>query len=426
MAIISKVIIIGGGPAGIAAALQLQQANNIKPTIYETRFEPTTLGGALGIPSNGSRLLERLGLWDELLARGSTGSELSIHSVKGHVIGTMDMTGWSKEKTGFGYMRIRRVELMEILMNAAQKAAIPIHFNKKLVKIEEHDGLVTATFADGTSDTADLLIGCDGIHSAVRKTYIDPDIVPEYSGISNVFSIVPTAQLPPAASTLQGINATLTTDGLIALTPCTAAQDNIYWFFSRSVKMPDSNNTRDGWEQHGKQEVDEFKMSMGGYLKDLRGDWGDMLRQVVNQTSVVKFYPIFRLPLGGKWSKGRCLIIGDAAHAMQPHASQGVSMALEDVFLLSRILREKPEYTIADTFRVYDERRRPRVDEMVKTAERNGGVRKQTSEWKLAMNEKLATGALWAYQALGLEKFGLGQKPLAYDPEEENLDLNRP
>lgn len=101
-------------------------------------------------------------------------------------------------------------------------------------------------------------------------------------------------------------------------------------------------------------------------------------------------------------------------------------MALEDVFLLSRILREKPEYTIADTFRVYDERRRPRVDEMVKTAERNGGVRKQTSEWKLAMNEKLATGALWAYQALGLEKFGLGQKPLAYDPEEENLDLNRP
>ncbi|KAH9209024.1 FAD binding domain protein [Leptodontidium sp. 2 PMI_412] len=425
MAIISKVLIIGGGPAGIAAALQFQKANNIKPVVYELRSEPTTLGGALGIPSNGFRLLERLGLLDELLTRGSTGSELAVHSVKGHVIGTMDMTGWSKEKTGFGYLRIRRAELLEVLMNAVQKAAIPIHFNKKLVKIDEHDELVTVTFADGTSDTGDLLIGCDGIHSAVRTAYVDPDIVPEYSGISNVFSIVPTVQLPPAASTLQGINATLTTDGLLALTPCTASQDNIYWFFSRAVTMPDSNNTRDGWEQHGKKEVDDFKLTMAGYLKDLQGEWGDMLRQVVNQTSVVKFYPIFRLPLGGTWSKGRCLLIGDAAHAMQPHASQGVSMALEDVFLLSRILREKPEYSIADTFHVYDEHRRPRVDEMVKTAERNGGVRKQTSNWKLAMNEKLATGAMWAYQAFGLEKLGLGQKPLAYDPEEENLDLSK-
>lgn len=376
----------------------------------------------MGIPSNGSRLLERLGLWDALVAEGSTGSDLVVHSVKGHIIGKMDMTGWSKRKTGFGYMRIKRVELMRVLLDSAQKATIPIHYGKKLVGIEEGASGITATFSDGTSDTADILLGCDGIHSVVRKTYVDPDIVPEYSGISNVFSIVPTSQLPPAASSLEGINATLTTDGLIALTPCTASQDYIYWFFSREVNLPSEANNRDGWEHYGKKEVDEFKSTMAGFLKDLRGDWGGMLRKVVDQTTVVKFYPIFRLPLGGRWSKGRCLILGDAAHAMQPHASQGVSMALEDIFLLSRLL-QKTDYSLDDIFRVYEEKRRPRVNEMVKSAERNGAVRKSTSSWRLAVNETVASGALWVYQAFNIDRFGFGQKPLAYDVEDEDLDL---
>lgn len=55
----------------------------------------------------------------------------------------------------------------------------------------------------------------------------------------------------------------------------------------------------------------------------------------------------FRLPLGGKWSKGRWLLLGDAAHAMQPHAGQGVSMALEDAFLLSRLLQAAPSESVS-------------------------------------------------------------------------------
>ncbi|PMD30644.1 FAD binding domain protein [Hyaloscypha variabilis F] len=419
---INKVLIIGAGPAGVSAALHLQQSNNISPVLYEIRPEPTTLGGAIGIPSNGSRLLDRLGLYEELLTRASSGSDLVIHSVKGHVLGKMDQVGWSKEKTGFGYLRIKRVDLMDVLLKAAQNAGIPIHYGKRLVGIKETDGGVTATFSDGSSDTADLLLGCDGIHSAVRKTYVDPETTPEYSGISNVFSIVPTSQLPPAAMSLDGLNATLVTDGLFAITPCTRSGDSIYWFFSREVTMPSSGYTRDGWEEHGNKEVGEFKATMDGFLKDLKGEWGDLLRRVVYQTEVVKFYPIFRLPLGGRWSRGRCLLIGDAAHAMQPHASQGVSMALEDIFLLSRLL-QKSDYSLDDVFGVYDQRRRPRVNEMHKTAERNGTVRKSTSGWRLAVNETVVSGALWVYGACNLNKLGLGQKPLAYDVEEENLDL---
>ncbi|KAF8847336.1 FAD binding domain protein [Acephala macrosclerotiorum] len=419
MSKVNKVLIIGAGPAGLSAALHLYQSNNISPTLYDIHPGPTPLGGALGIPSNGSRLLQRLGLHEDLLARASTGSELIVHSVKGHVIGKMDMAAWSKEKTGFGYMRVKRADLMDVLLNVTKNAGIPVHYGKRVVAIEESDG-VTVTFSDGTIDTADFLIGCDGIHSMVRKTYIDPEIDPEYSGISNVFSIVPTSQLPPSAASLTGLNATVTTSGLLALTPCTSSGDSIYWFFSREVAIPDSGDTRDGWEEHGKKEVDEFKATMHGFLEEVQGDWGGMLRHVVNETQAVKFYPIFKLPLGGRWSRGRCLLIGDAAHAMPPHASQGVSMALEDVFLLSRLL-SKPEHSLEEVFGIYEEKRRPRVNEMFKTAERNGAVRKNTSHWRLRVNEVMVSGASWIYQTCHLDQLGLGQGPLAYDIETENI-----
>lgn len=309
---------------------------------------------------------------------------------------------------------------MKVLCAATDKAGIKIHYSKSIVGIEQKDQGVTATFSDGTFATADFLLGCDGIHSAVRKTYIDPEISPEYSGISNLFSLIQTAGLPPAAKSLEGLNATLTTDGMFALTPCKKTSDEIYWFFSREVAMPASGDTRDGWEEHGKKEVETVKDNLVALVKDSEGEWGDLLKEVIRRTEVLKFYPVFRLPLGGRWSRGRCLIIGDAAHAMQPHAGQGVSMALEDVALLSKILKNG-EHSLDNAFTVYEEKRRPRVEEMYKIAERNGNVRKKTGPWRLRMNEFGISGGLWVYQVCNLDKLGLGQKPVAYDVDDEEV-----
>ncbi|KAH8590058.1 FAD binding domain protein [Bisporella sp. PMI_857] len=415
---IQKVIIVGAGPAGLLAALQLSRDNNLSPVVYEVRSEPTTLGGAIGIPSNGLRLLHRLGLYDALRARGAETSDLVLHARKGDILGRVDMTSWSKPKTGFGYLRIRRTELMDELYKAIEKAAIPIHYNKDIVRIEEHDQGVTACFSDGTTDTAQLLLGCDGLHSAVRTIYVDPEFAPEYSGISNIFSIVSTSGLPTSAESLEGLNATLTTDGLFAMTPCTTPCSMIYWFFSREIAIPASGDSRDGWEERGKKEVETLKDTLLNLIGDAEGNWGSILREVVRQTEVLKFYPVYRMPLGGRWSRGRCLIIGDAAHAMQPHASQGVSMALEDIALLSKVLKSGG-HSLQDTFRKYEETRRPRVEEMHKSAERNGSVRKKIGPWRLWLNEQGVAKGLWLYDLLNLGKLGLGQKPLAYDINEE-------
>ncbi|KAL5596841.1 uncharacterized protein BROUX77_006789 [Berkeleyomyces rouxiae] len=143
---------------------------------------------------------------------------------------------------------------------------------------------------------------------------------------------------------------------------------------------------RDGWEERGKQEVENWKSTLHGLLGDDDSEWMTTLRATVNKADVIKFYPIYKVPPGRAWSRGRCLVIGDAAHAMPPHSSQGFSMALEDVFLFSKLLQS------------------------------NYGKIKDG----LAM-EMAVTSGLWVYKTAGLERLGLGQRDLTYDVDEEQF-----
>ncbi|KAH6628958.1 hypothetical protein C7974DRAFT_463192 [Boeremia exigua] len=419
---IRKVIVIGGGPAGILTALRLQQSHQIACVIYEVRQEPTTLGGAIGIPSNGLRLLQRLGLYEKLTEKGEDTRDMVIHSLKGAVMGKIDMVSWSRKTTGFGYMRIRRTDLMDVLLDAANAAKIPIHYGKHLASIEEKDDIVTTSFSDGTTESADFLLGCDGIHSSVRKLYVDPGCKPEYTGIANMYSLLSTSMLTPSAKSMTGLNMTLTSDGLFAITPVNQARDTLYWFFSREVTIPSEGDNRSGWEQRSKQEIDAVKTTLLQTLGDADSGWLEMLRDIVHKTEHVRFYPIYKIPAGRKWHKGRCLIIGDAAHAMPPHASQGVSMALEDAFLFSKLL-DSQYNSIEDALQVYVEKRKARTEDMLKTTESNGSIRRKKGAWELWANERAISGGLWVYNMAGLDKLGLRQKPLAYDVEEEEFKL---
>ncbi|KAJ9239218.1 hypothetical protein DTO169E5_4508 [Paecilomyces variotii] len=430
---IKKVIIIGAGPAGIAAAIRLTKHNNISCTVYELRPVPTTLGGAIGIPSNGLRLFDRLGLYNALSTKGSVASRFRLHFARGGGVVEADVIPEEvRQKTGFSLMRIKRVELMDVLLHTASEMNIPIHFGKKIVNIIEDDedtksnSSITVTFSDGTTDSADLLLGCDGIHSAVRTQYVDPSCQPEYSGVSGTCVILPTSALSAEShESLQAINVSLTTEGAFALVPCTAAGDELFFVFSRKVPLPESGDTRDGWEEHRKKEVESFKnMLLDGVLKDVRGKWGEVLTQAVNGTSSVSFYPVYRLPLGGRWFRGRCLLMGDAAHAMQPHAGQGVSMAVEDVFLLSRLLKdgEGGETSLSEVFEKFERVRRPRIDRIYETAARNGERRKQTGPWGLWAKEWVMWAGILASKAIGKQvTFISNPEDLVYDIDEVEI-----
>jgi 2-polyprenyl-6-methoxyphenol hydroxylase-like FAD-dependent oxidoreductase len=388
--------------------------------LYEIRQNVTTLGGAIGIPSNGLRLLNRLGLYEECVSKGALTPHIVLHGLNGPVLGEMDMADWSEQQTGFGYLRIRRTDIMDVLLRAAEKEHIPIHYGKTLTSIWEKGDEVTVEFADGATDTADFLLGCDGIHSSVRKLYIDPEAKPEYTGISNMYSLLPTHLLPIAIDPVANLNATLTPDGLFAVSPVTKTSDVLYWFFSREVAMPKSGDVRDGWETTQMAEVEGFRSTVLELLGEDKSDWVQTLRGLVQNTDSVKFYPIYKLPAGRTWHKGRCLIIGDAAHAMPPHASQGVSMALEDVFLFSKLLASS-NVSLDQGLDAYVAKRKARTEAMLSKAEDNGSVRRRTPAWRVKAKEYAIWGGLWLFNTTGLGRMGMGQKDLTYDVESEEF-----
>jgi 2-polyprenyl-6-methoxyphenol hydroxylase-like FAD-dependent oxidoreductase len=401
--------------------LRLHQQTNVQVTIYELRSEPTTLGGAVGILPNGLRLLQRLGVYEKAAARGFISSNLTLHSLQGRIVAQQDFVGWAREKTGFGYIRIKRTDLVDVLLEAVQQVKIPIRFNKRLTTIEESDTSVHVTFEDGSTDTADMLFGCDGIHSFVRRAYVDPKKTLEYSGMSGLGSIISTKVLSSTTTDqITGLDATLTEDGMLAVNPCSAAKDELFCFFSKEVALPESGDSRDGWEVHRKEEVDGFKSTVLENLENAQGEWGPAIKEIVNNISVVNFYPVYRLPPGGIWSKGRCLLIGDAAHAMSPHAGQGVSMALEDVFLLSRLL-EDPKRPLNNVFEIYERIRRPRINDIFKLAAQNAEVRRKTGPWGLWLKEVQFSMAMTLSWVFGADKRGLRQGHLVYDVDKVDL-----
>ncbi|KFA79438.1 hypothetical protein S40288_09234 [Stachybotrys chartarum IBT 40288] len=418
---IRKIVIVGAGPAGLLAALCLRRTHeHITPVLYEIRNAPGQIGGALGIPANGFKLLHKLGLYDDMVAKGALTSSMALHSLDGRSLGELDLAAWSKKHTGFGYLRILRTNIMKVLLTAAEQARIPVHYGKAPTSIQEKDEQVIIKLSDGTSDTADFLIGCDGIHSAVRSLYVDPDTTPEYTGISNMFSVVPSAHLTHFRGLPNSLHATITPDGLFALSPTSPTSDVLYWFFSREVPLPEGGNARHGWEAQGKKEVESCKGNLLQLFEGEKSEWVDMLRETIDRTKLIRFYPIYKLPTGGSWFKGRCLVIGDAAHAMPPHASQGISMALEEAFLFSKLLQSEAP-VIEEAMVAYVKKRTIRTEEILRTAERNGGVRRKKAPWRTRADEAAISCMLWVYRVAGLDRLGYGQKFATYDVEAEEF-----
>jgi 2-polyprenyl-6-methoxyphenol hydroxylase-like FAD-dependent oxidoreductase len=371
------------------------------------------------VPCNGTRLLDRLGVYKPLLLRAAQAQESLLYSSQGRLLAEIEIGAWSSEKTGYRHLRIRRTDLQDVLLKALQNEGIQIQYDKQLVAIDENDGEVTVSFSDGTTDAGDLLLGCDGIHSMVRTLYIDPQVQPEYTGISTIFSFLPVSDLPQTAPSITKMTGTLTPNGIFGLLPCSTSNDMLFWLYSHGVPIPSMGNSRDGWEEHSKTAAEGFKPTIITALNSVRGQWGNLLRDVINLTEVVKFYPIFRLPLGGKWSKGRCLLLGDAGHATPPHIGQGVGMALEDAFLLSRLLQASPSgASLSEIFSQFDGIRRLRIEKFYKQAGARGDQRKETGPWAHWVKENVIWAALLVYKGCGLDKWGFGEGPTVYDINE--------
>ena len=170
---------------GPALALSLKKHHNIMSTIYELCPAGDERGVNIALAPNGVRVLQHIGVYDELRAQGFSYEQLQISNAQSQPLGRL----WhgSRKHYNFQCLRVHRSTVQKELLKEAKAQGIPAVYGKKLVALKEkHDG-VEITFADNETVSASFVIGADGVHSNVRDLIMDTET--GYSGFMGIIGM---------------------------------------------------------------------------------------------------------------------------------------------------------------------------------------------------------------------------------------------
>jgi 2-polyprenyl-6-methoxyphenol hydroxylase-like FAD-dependent oxidoreductase len=356
-----KALIIGAGIAGPVAALFLKRAG-IDAAVYEAWPYATGIGGGLQIAPNGMHVLAALGLAEEMISRGAVAESFDFFAKNGAKIGSIGRN--MKARFGQPAVNMRRATLNEVLIDRAWCAGVELYFDKRLAKIEDRaDRPITATFTDGSTAEGDFLIGADGVHSMVRQHVVPNGPKPFDTGLLSFGGFVRRALLE-AAGIGPRIEATFGQAGFFGYGYCNSdPEQGAMWWSTQPSNGIDAATFRAMAPSALKQ-----------HLRDFHAGWHAPIPQIIDVAENIMVTDTLDVASLPTWSRGRTVLIGDAAHATSPHAGQGASIALEDALRLARLLQEGGE--LRETFAQFEAERRPRAKRVVALARRNGGTKR--------------------------------------------------
>jgi 2-polyprenyl-6-methoxyphenol hydroxylase-like FAD-dependent oxidoreductase len=254
-------------------------------------------------------------------------------------------------------VQLKRGLLNGSLRRAAQRAGIPIEFGKPLISVEQRkdEGTVSVCFADGSMAEGDLLLGCDGIHSAVRQKVFPQAPKPEYTGLLSTGGFT---RLDGFAVSTDAIRMTFGERGFFAYAVSTRGE--IWWF--NNIAQPTAL-LRD---EPAQSELADLKKR----LTALHRNDPEPIMSIIEDARSIEIYPIYDIPFLDQWHQGRVCLIGDAAHATAPHIGQGASLALEDTLVLTQCIRDYADLQAA--FSRFQSMRQPRVQAIIRQARKVG------------------------------------------------------
>ena len=339
-------VIVGAGIGGPALGIALKRAG-IESIVYEASDEPRDDAGAfLNLAPNGLAVLQALGL-----GAAPRRTRLSERPSR--------LSQRDRPHAGGGASRRRDSDARRgessVTRAAAEEAGVRFEFGKTLSSVTEHDGNVTARFADGTTVDGSSLVGADGIHSRTRYSYFTDAPKPTYTGIINLGGVVQTDLQPTgrAMHMIFGRSGFFGTRFARVVRRTGSATSHRKKEPSRGALM---NATSDSYRQQLLEVHESDPPEVTRILQALSGPIGAW-----------PVYDILSLPA---WHRGAVCLMGDAAHAVGPHVGQGASLALEDAFVLAKCLRDIPEASSA--FSAFERLRRSRVEPILKQSRRTG------------------------------------------------------
>ena len=336
-----RVVVVGGGIAGLASALALVRAGH-EVTVVERDPEPREIGAGISLWSNALRALGELGLVDRVLA---VGGALDVDGGVRRPDGTWLTTSSAaelKRRTGVELLVLHRAELHTVLREALPDGVL------------RGGSAVTAVSDDGDAVTvharnahrADLVVGADGLRSRVREHVWPDGPRPLYAGFTAWRAVTDAPFRLSAAGVTWGSGSEF---GMVPL-----PDGRVYWFATANV--PEATDL-------GEQAIEVHRRFAG---------WHRPIADLLAATSpqAVLRHDIYQLPRPyPPFARGRVVLVGDAAHAMTPNNGQGACQALEDAVELAASLKHQP---VERALAAYDRRRRRRTAAVAAAAARAG------------------------------------------------------
>ncbi|WP_317928567.1 FAD-dependent monooxygenase [Halioxenophilus sp. WMMB6] len=319
----SNIAIVGAGVAGLTAALALaKQGHSV--SLFESASAWADVGAGITLAPNAMRGLDYVGVGAAVADAGiePTSQEVS-HWRTGERIMAVDRSK-TREQYDAAYVYIHRADLHQILVAACEAAGVKIFLGKRAETVTTEGDTCTIAFVDGSEAVVDLVIGADGLKSAIRQLF-DPK-PPHFTGHVAYRALAPAT--PEIQHLIDNPGMHIGPGKMIVRYPLRKGNLLNLVFFARE----------EGWEEDG--------WSIPADINELQERYSDWCPEVQTLLSVIKPGTVFKWainahsPLPGWTKSGRITVIGDAAHAMTPFLGQGAATGIEDAVMLARALAD--------------------------------------------------------------------------------------
>jgi salicylate hydroxylase len=324
------VMIVGAGIAGLTAALVLRRFG-IGVQILEQVPGLTEVGAGIQISANGVRVLRFLHLEDELKAVS-------------YVPKSFRAVDWQSGKEFHvkpfraDHYQVHRADLLDVLKRHVPDDALKL--GERIIAIEQGPSAVSVHTERGNTYSADILIGADGIHSAVRKILFGAD-QPKFAGHICWRFVVDKDKLSSGlisdACTWHGPNG-----HVVMYYVSSGRKVNVVAYVESERWFAES------W--HLRASRDEVHKAYAG--------WDPAIHALIDAADVINKWAMFQRSPMETWVAGRAVLMGDAAHPMLPFLAQGAVMAIEDAYALGALIAQMPWKAALNTFETM---RLPRV-----------------------------------------------------------------